>query len=76
MALVDQPAEETVLRLQIEDAVLLDPGRDKQQRRPEDRVSAWGVLDQIEQARHELDRLNRQIARLVDADADAKAFNE
>src|SRR5215510_14423043 len=47
VTLIDEPAKQAVLRLQIEDVILVDPGRNKQQRCPEYSVRARGVLDQL-----------------------------
>src|SRR5262249_24788638 len=46
----DEPTQPAVLRLQIEDVVLVDPGRYEQHRRLENRVRERRVLDQLDEA--------------------------
>jgi len=47
--LLDGPLHERILGAQVEDVILVDPGRDHQQRPPEDRSVRRVVLDQLQE---------------------------
>ena len=49
VALVDQPLDHRLLGIEVEDVVLVDPGRDDHQRLGQDLLGRGGVLDQLEQ---------------------------
>ena len=64
MPLTHRPAHETVVRAQIEDVELVDPGRDHQQRALEHGLGGGRVLDQLHQPVlvHHLARAGRDVA--------------
>ena len=64
VALLQQPLHHALLRVQVEDVVLVDPGRDDQQRLGIDLLGQRRVLDQLDQVvlEHHLARADRGVA--------------
>ena len=63
MALLDRPADERVIGAQVEDVVLVDPGRHDQQRALEHRLRRRGVLDELDEVvlEHDLARRDADV---------------
>ena len=59
VALLDRPPDERVLLAQIENVVLVDPGRNDEQRLPEDGLGRRDVLDELQQVVLEHDLAGR-----------------